>query len=84
MKLRYRKYPQLVNSMVTRDRQYNETLDYIRCREEARELLVIRPLEKLPISRTEKDPQVLRQVYEIGREVCASRIEEIGRFFSET
>ena len=84
MKLWYKKYPNLVDSMVTRDRQYNETLDYIRRREEAGELLVIRPREKLPISRTEKDPQVLRQVYEIGREVCASRIEEICRFFSET
>ena len=83
MKLRYRKYPQLLNAIITRDQQYNETLEYIRSREEAGELLVIRPAEKLPIERTEKDPAVLRQVYETGRQVAQMRMEEIRKFFEQ-
>lgn len=82
MKLYYRKFPKLVNSMKIRHAQYNSSLDHIACREAAGELLVIRPPEKLPIGRTEKDPQKLRQVYEIGRQAALNRIEEIQAFLS--
>ncbi len=82
MKLWYRNYPELVKSMVTRDIQYNESLRYIRRREETGNLLVIRPPHKLPISRTEKNPKKLRQVYEIGRRVAESRMEEIKAYLT--
>jgi len=59
---------------------YNASLDHIAQQEKNGNLLVIRPLEKLPISRTEKDPDKLRKVYEIGRSVAEHRIEEINAF----
>lgn len=80
MKLRYRKFPKLVAAMTTRHAQYNAALDDIALREAAGELLVIRPPEKLPIGRTEKDPQKLRQVYHIGRQIAEARIEEINKW----
>lgn len=80
MKLRYRNYPRLVEAILTRHEQYNATLDYIARREAAGELLVIRPPEKLPISRTEKDPDKLRLVYEIGRRTAEARIGEIRKY----
>ena len=82
MKLVYRKYPNLVSSMITRHQQYNDSLDYIARREAAGELLVIRPQEKLPIGRTEKDPEKLRLVYEIGRRTALERIGQIRQFLS--
>ena len=82
MKLVYRKYPNLVSSMITRHQQYNDSLDYIARREAAGELLVIRPQEKLPIGRTEKDPEKLRLVYEIGRRPALERIGQIRQFLS--
>lgn len=82
MKLVYRKYPNLVSSMITRHQQYNDSLDYIARGEAAGELLVIRPQEKLPIGRTEKDPEKLRLVYEIGRRTALERIGEIRKFLS--
>ena len=83
MKLWYRKYPRLLEAIMTRDRQYNESLQYI-CRREAEgKLLVIRPPQKLPIERTEKDPAVLRQVYEMGRKEAEANITKIRDFFSE-
>lgn len=52
-------------------------------REEAEgKLLVLRPPEKLPIGRTEKDPEKLRRVYEIGRTIAQIRIAEIKAFLS--
>ena len=83
MKLYYRKFPNLVESISTRHEHYNATLEYIANREAARELLVIRPLEKLPIGRTEKDPDKLRQVYNIGRQTAQERIEEIEKYLSK-
>ena len=82
MKRCYRKYPALVRSMNCRHEQYNATLDYIARKEAAKELLVIRPTEKLPISRTEKDPEKLRRVYEMGRAVAQARIEEIRTYLT--
>ena len=83
MKLYYRKYPRLVASMTGRHEQYNETLAYIAQQEAAGKLLVIRPPEKLPISRTEKDPEKLRQVYEIGRKTAEARISEIQAYLQK-
>lgn len=80
MKLYYRKFPELVEAIVTRHGQYNSTLDIIARKEAAGELLVIRPPEKLPIGRTEKDPDKLRQVYEIGRRTAEDRIAQIQKY----
>lgn len=80
MKLYYRKFPKLLEAIITRHEQYNASLAHIACREAAGELLVIRPLERLPIGRTEKDSDKLRQVYEIGRRTAEARIEEIQRY----
>lgn len=80
MKRYYRKYPKLVASMTRRHEQYNASLDYIARKEAAGELLAIRPPEKLSISRTEKDPEKLRLVYEIGRKTAEARIEEIQAY----
>ena len=80
MKLYYRAYPNLLRAMDTRHEQYNASLDHIARREAAGELLVIRPEEKLPIGRTEKDPRILRQVYEIGRKTAEAKIKEIRNY----
>ena len=80
MKQYYRKYPKLVEAIATRHEVYNASLDHIAQEEKNGNLLVIRPLEKLPIGRTENDPDKLRKVYEIGRSVAEHRIEEIKVF----
>ena len=84
MKLYYRKYPALVRAMCTRHEQYNASLDYISRKEAAGEMLVIRPAEKLPINRTEKDPQKLKAAYEIGRQTALERLADIRLFLQDT
>ena len=84
MRRYYRRWPKLVEAMENRHNQYNASLEHILKREQAGELLVIRPPEKLPIGRTEKDPEKLREVYEIGRRTAAARIAEIKRFLEQT
>ena len=83
IKLKYRKYPRLVEAMASRHDVYNETLDYIEEKEHDGSLLVIRPDEELPVSRVEKDPEKLRAAYEIGRKNALSRIDEIKAFLKK-
>ena len=83
IKRKYKQYPKLVEAMANRHIMYNETIQYILEKEKAGEVYVIRPSEKLPIGRVEKDPNTLQVVYEIGRAVALERIEEIKKFLGE-
>ena len=80
IKLKYRRYPNLVEVMANRHDHYNETLAYVKQKEDAGELLVIRPDAALNISKAEKDPNELKRVYEIGRTVAEQRLDEIQAF----
>jgi predicted patatin/cPLA2 family phospholipase len=82
MKLKYRKYPRLVETMANRHNEYNETLAYIEVQERLGNLLVICPEEDLNISRAAKDPNELKRVYEIGRKVAAQRLDEIKMYLN--
>ena len=83
MRLVYRKYPKFAEAITARQKEYNDTLDYIARKESAGEVFVIRPPEKLPIHRTESDPAVLRKVYEIGRKTAEAQIDKMKAFLSQ-
>ena len=68
MKLRYRKYPELIKAMAERHIRYNETLDHILALEKAGEILVIRPEHPLDTKAPEHDRAKLKAVYRHGRE----------------
>lgn len=78
----YRKYPKLIETIKRRYTMYNETLEYIREREKSGDILVISPSEKLPIGRIEKDPEKLKEVYDIGRKIATEKLDEIKAFLS--
>lgn len=80
IRLKYRNYPKLVRAIENRHRVYNETLAYISQMERSGKLFVIRPDCVLPVSRVEKDPDKLRQAYDIGRQVALARLEEIRNY----
>lgn len=65
-KLKYRKYPLLIEAMLNRYKNYNETLDYIELLEREGKVLVIRPLQELKVNRLEKDPQKLSDLLRSG------------------
>lgn len=81
-KLRYRKYPKLVAAIENRHRMYNETLAYISQMERAGKVLVLRPDQPLPVSRVEKDPENLKKAYEIGRRICADKLQDIRAYLA--
>ena len=79
-KWKYRKYPSFIRAMERRHEMYNQTLAYIEQGEAEGRHLVIRPSEPLPLRRVERDPEKLREVYELGREATRERLGEISRF----
>lgn len=82
IRLKYRRYPKLVETMANRHLVYNTALDYIKDRERQGALFVIRPKEKLKIGKVEKNPDKLKEVYDIGRETAAAQIQAIKDFLN--
>lgn len=76
----YKRYPDFVAAAGRRHEMYNAELDFVAAEERAGRLLVIRPKEKLPVGRIEKDPGKLRAAYEAGRTAAEERLEEIREY----
>ncbi len=62
----YRKYPNLVNRLIDRHNMYNSSVEELKKLEEEDKVMVIRPSVPIEISRTERDPEKLQTVYELG------------------
>ncbi len=75
-----KKYPDFVKAFEERPKMYNSELKYVRNAEKDGRALVIAPDEKLPIGHIEHDPDVLLEVYRIGRNTAREHLEEIKRF----
>ena len=78
--LLYRKYPKFVKAIENRYNMYNETLDYIKKRENEKGIFVIRPECDLDIKKVEKNPENLKRVYEIGRATAQKHLDEIIKY----
>ena len=76
----YRKNPNLVETMARRHQVYNETSAYVREKELAGEVFVLRPPEALEIGRVEHDPEKLLSVYNLGRTVMEDRLDELKAY----
>lgn len=75
-----RHYPQALAAMKQRHEMYNQQLAFVEEEEKKGNTLVIRPLEKLPIGHTSHDPDEMKRVYDIGREMGEQRIHDILSF----
>lgn len=83
LKLAYRKYPKFIAALADRHDRYNETLQYIKEKEQAGKLFVVRPPEPLNIASVEHNPQELERVYRIGRSTAAARMADMKRFLKQ-
>lgn len=83
IKVLYRKYPNLIKTAGNRHIMYNETLDYIKKRENEGAAYVIRPEKSLEIGHVEHDADNLQRVYEIGRKTAEKHLSEIKKFLNK-
>jgi predicted patatin/cPLA2 family phospholipase len=82
MKIMLRKYPCVSEAMAARHLMYNRQMDEIDQRETSGESLVIRPPQSLWIGHTEKNPDELERVYQIGVHEAEKRLEDIQSFLT--
>lgn len=75
-----RRYPAIAQAMARRHIVYNRQLDQIKERELAGQSYVIRPPEDLKIGHTEKDPEELERVYQIGRHTAEEQLSRVREF----
>ena len=66
LKLVYKKYPKLVDAMIARADNYNESLETIARLEKEGRARVIRPQPEVNVSRTEMNPDKLKVLYAAG------------------
>lgn len=80
MKLTLRKYPKLIEAMANRHILYNEQIKYTEKCEKEGTAFIIRPKEKLPIGRLEKNPETLKAVYDLGRAEALENLSQIKEY----
>lgn len=80
IKLVYKHYPHLINTMENRHNVYNETTSYIKEKESKGELFVIRPDEKLNVNHVEHNPQELEKAYQAGCQKAEKVLDELKEY----
>ena len=79
-----RKYPSVSEAMAVRHQMYNRQMEDIDRREATGTYLVIRPPQSLKIGHTEKNPDELKRVYQIGIREAERRLDDIRTFLAES
>lgn len=80
LKFKYKNYPLLVETMLNRYKNYNETLDYIEQLESDGKVVVIRPSLELEVGRLEKDSKKLYGLLHNGYDDTKRSYEKIMKF----
>ncbi len=83
MRLALRQYPRFLKALDERHLMYNQQLRYVAQAEQENRCLVIRPEGKIPIGHLSHDPQQMRKVYDLGRQVGQKYIDKIKEFYED-
>jgi len=80
IKLKLGKYKNMIKTMANRHLMYNKQKEYIKSREKTGDVFVIRPTAPLEIGATEKNPDELQRVYELGRVAAVENLERLKAY----
>lgn len=81
-KLCYKKYPLFAGKVRDRHLIYNRSIEGLKKWEQEGRAFVLRPSSPIEISRTEKDPEKLQAVYDLGIADCKKKLEELKEYLS--
>ena len=83
IKLKYSKYPSLVERFQNRHIMYNEQTAYVKKCESEGTTFVIRPEHSVAISPAETDNEKISRVYEHGREIGLKVLDDLRKFLNQ-
>lgn len=81
-KIKYRKYPHLINTINSRYQKYNDTIKYIEKEESQNKIVVIRPTKDLHVHRLEKNLNKLEDIYNLGCQDTTLNIAKIKKYLT--
>ena len=82
-KLVYRKYPNLVNSLLNMATDYEKVLAKIKDLENKGKIFVVRPPEVLKIGRLEKNRDKIQRVYDTGLKTGLKELDNIVKYLNK-
>ena len=77
---RYKKYPNLIVSMIDRHNNYNSAIEKIIELEKQNKIFVVRPSEKIDIKLIERNKEKLQQVYELGQKDARNKVKSLKKY----
>ena len=83
VKIKFRKYKELIDVMINRYQEYNNTLDKIKELEDKKEIFVIRPSRKIRIKMNESNPDKYQAVYDIGVKDGEKIIKDLKKYLEK-
>ncbi|MBR1825472.1 MAG: patatin family protein [Alphaproteobacteria bacterium] len=81
-KWKYKQYPKFIEAFEKLKENYNQELQYIEKAQQKGEAFVIRPSRHIKISHTEKNPKILRAVYQMGRADAVKSLPKLKEFMT--
>lgn len=82
VKSKFKKYPNLINSMINRHNNYNSVIERIIDLESKKEIFVIRPSKKINIKVIERDKELLQEVYDLGQNDAKKTIKNLKKYLN--
>ncbi len=82
VKLVYRKFPNFINTIKNRHKVYNQTIEYIEQLEDKKQIFVIRPSKLIKIGRMETNVEIIKQMYELGRQDALKVVNDVKNFLA--
>lgn len=82
-KLVYRKYPKFIKAIKNWSDIYNDCLDFVEKKQKEGQTFVIRPSRFIKISRMEKNLDIVKEMYDLGRSDALREIDNIKKFLAE-
>lgn len=82
VKLVYRKFPNFINTIKNRHKVYNQTIEYIEQLEDKKQIFVIRPSKLIKIGRMETNVEIIKQMYELGRQDALKAVNDVKNFLA--
>ncbi len=77
------KYPNMIKTMANRHIMYNSQKTHVKKQEDAGNVFVIRPTSPLNIGATEKNPNELQRVYDIGRNTALKQLASLKNYLTQ-
>ncbi len=82
-KIRYRHYPEFLNTLAHRHEDYNRELEVVKRLEQEGKAFVIRPSELPSAGRIEHDPKRINETYMLGRRDAEEVLEGLKAFLKD-